>query len=340
MNFFRQDLLRILESCIAGLNPKESLEQSSCFVFDDGSVTTYNGEILCRATVVNDEGSKFICHGAVPAKPLLDTLRKSPDEVLTVVAHDDHISIKGTGRKQKIVLSSDIMLSTHEVEEPSEFVDLPPVFSEALSLVATFAGKDLENYELNCVAIGPRGLQATNRFMAIRYVVASGRKEGAVLLRAASLKPLTGLGLAKASYGQEFVWFETYSGTKVAVRMIIADYPNLSGIFAEETKALVELPCSAADMIGRSVPFVAENANGKIIEISMGNKNLIVEAKNAVGEFYEEKEINYDGPKVTFRVNPESFNHLFRSGAAIEVTSTSLRTRGDGYCLVISAEEI
>lgn len=340
MKFFRQDLLRILESCIAGLNTKESLEQSSCFIFDNGSVTTYNGEILCRSTVVNDEGSKFICHGAVPAKPLLDTLRKSPDEVITVEAHDDHITIKGTGRKQKIVMSSDIMLSTHEVEEPNDFVDLPPVFSEALSLVATFAGKDLESYELNCVAIGPKGLQATNRFTAIRYIVASGRTEGAVLIRAASIKPLTGLGLAKASYGKEFVWFETYAGTKVAVRLIMADYPNLSGIFTEELRTKVDLPASAADMIGRSVPFVAENANGKIIEIRLANKVLTVEAKNAMGEFYEEKEINYEGESVAFRVNPESFNHLFRSGAAIEVTSTSLRTKGDGYCLVISAEEI
>jgi len=340
MKFFRQDLLRILESCIAGLNPKESLEQSSCFAFDDGSVTTYNGEILCRASVVNDEGAKFLCHGAVPAKPLLDTLRKSPDEVVSIEAHDDHISIKGTGRKQKIVMASDIMLSTHEVEEPSEFVDLPPVFSEALALVSTFAGKDLENYELNCVAIGPKGLQSTNRFTAIRYVVGSGRSEGMVLIRAASIKPLTGLGLAKASYGKEFVWFETYSGTKVAVRLIIADYPNLSAIFTEEAKAKVDLPASAADMIGRSVPFVAENANGKIIEIHLGNKNLIVTAKNGMGEFYEEKEITYDGESVAFRVNPESFNHLFRSGASIEVTNTSLRTKGDGYCLVISAEEL
>jgi hypothetical protein len=196
-------------------------------------VTTYNGEILCQAAIQNDEGVAFQCYGAVPAKPLVETLRKSPDEELDIRAEESCITIKGVGRKQRITMSPDVILDISEVERPEGFVDLPPVFSEALLLAAATTTKDDPNFALNCVAITPKGLQSTNKHAALRSLVATGRSAGTVLVRGSSLSNITGLGLAKASYGQEFVWFQTYSGTKVALRLLDSEYPDLTPIFAE-----------------------------------------------------------------------------------------------------------
>lgn len=342
MKFYRQSLLRTLESVSPGLNSKDTLEQSSCFVFTDGEVTTYNSEILCIASVKNDEGELFKCYGAVPAKPLLETLRKSPDEEIEVKAAEDHISIKGTGRKQKIVMSSQILLDTQEVERPSEFADLPPVFSEALTLAASYAAKDADEFALNCVAVSAKGLQATNKLAAIRYAVSTGLAGGTALIRASSAKNIAGLGLATASYGKEFVWFTTYAGTKVALRLLESEYPtaSMTAIFTEPLTTKLELPGSVADIVARTVPFLAENAVGKVVEIHVDTDLLTVRAQNAVGEFVEEKQIVYKGERLAFKVNPESLAGIFRTGSHLEVTPSSLRTKGDGYCLVISAEQI
>jgi len=338
MQFNRQTLLRILESCSAGLNTKDSAEQSSCFVFNEGVVTTYNGEILCQALLCNDEGEKLMCHGALPAKPLVETLRKSPDEILNVVAEESSITIKGTGRKQRLTMSTDVLLDISEVEKPSVFTDLPPVFSEALALAAGITAKKDDNFALNCIAVTPKGLQATNRHQALRYLVATGRDAGTVLVRGESIKPVTGLGLAKASYGTEFVWFQTYSGTRVAVRLLDAEYPNLSEIFSQETVAEFEMPRTVADVVQRAIPFVAENASGKIVDVRLADHVLTVRAQNAYGDFYEEKQVTYAGKPIGFTMNPESLAELLRSNGKIEVTPASLRTKGDGYCLVVSAE--
>ena len=76
MKFFRADLL--------GLSSKDNMEQSSCFVFRNGQVITYNGEICCTSPLTNAEGVPFDCYGAVPAKTLLQTLRKSPDDEIEI----------------------------------------------------------------------------------------------------------------------------------------------------------------------------------------------------------------------------------------------------------------
>ena len=338
MKFDRQSLLRILESCSAGLNTKDSAEQSSCFIIQDGMVTTYNGEILCQAAIQNDEGVAFQCYGAVPAKPLVETLRKSPDEELDIRAEESCITIKGVGRKQRITMSPDVILDISEVERPEGFVDLPPVFSEALLLAAATTTKDDPNFALNCVAITPKGLQSTNKHAALRYLVATGRSAGTVLVRGSSLSNITGLGLAKASYGQEFVWFQTYSGTKVALRLLDSEYPDLTPIFAEPMVTEFELPRTVADIVQRAIPFVAENATGKVVNVRLADNLLVVEAKNAMGEFTEEKPMLYEGQKVSFVVNPTSLAELLRSGGPVQVTPSSLRTQGDGYCLVVSAE--
>lgn len=342
LKFYRQSLLRTLESVAPGLNSKDTLEQSSCFVFNEGEVVTYNSEILCVASIKNDEGEAFQCYGAVPAKPLLETLRKSPDDEIDLKAGDDHISIKGTGRRQKIVMANQILLDTQEVERPDEFQDLPPVFSEALTLAASYACKDADEFALNCVAVSAKGLQATNRLAAIRYAVGTGLAGGTALIRATSAKNITGLGLAKASYGKEFVWFTTYAGTQVALRLLDAEYPTqgLTQIFQEPLTTKLELPGSVADIVARTLPFLGENAAGKVVEIHVDTNLLTVRAQNAVGEFVEEKPISYDGERLAFRVNPESLQGIFRTGSNLEVTPSSLRTKGDGYCLVISAEQI
>jgi hypothetical protein len=62
----REVLLQQLESVQAGLSSREIIEQSSCFVFKDGNVVTFNDEVSCSRPC---ELGSFT--GAVQAAPLL-----------------------------------------------------------------------------------------------------------------------------------------------------------------------------------------------------------------------------------------------------------------------------
>lgn len=337
MRFDRQDLLRTLESCAAGLNTKENMEQSSCYVFLDGTLHTYNGEILCRISVTNAGGEPFPYKCAVPARTLLDTLRKSPDDELDIDLIDSRLTIKGSGRRQNIKVSTDILLETDEVESPGDFVDLPPIFSEALGLVASCAAVDAEPFALNCVDFTPRGMQATNKYQAMRFVVATGATEPHILVRATSCKALNGIGAAAVSYTRDWIHWKTYSGLVISVRRLGEDYPDITPIFTEVKTGELVLPGSLTDVVDRAMAFVLEKKEDQRITLQVRQDNIIVRAESVHGDTEEEKQIVYSGADMDLQVNPSVLSMILKHGAPIAICDSCLRIRGDGFLYAVSA---
>ena len=63
MKINREELLNQLESVLPGLSTREIIEQSSCFVFMNKEVITYNDEISCS------HKSRLDIEGAIVATP-------------------------------------------------------------------------------------------------------------------------------------------------------------------------------------------------------------------------------------------------------------------------------
>ena len=52
----REAFLRTLEAVQPGLDPTGAIEQSSCFIFKDGAVMTFNDEVSCRMDLSLKDG--------------------------------------------------------------------------------------------------------------------------------------------------------------------------------------------------------------------------------------------------------------------------------------------
>src|SRR5262249_14281979 len=130
----REDFLRVLDSVSPGLSSREILvlEQFDRFIFKDGEVITFNGDdVSCRAPSPLD-GS---ITGAVLGKPLLDILRRLPDETVGVEAGKGELLIRGK-KKQAAVRMGEVFLElAADVEAPGKWHKLPPSFGEAVELV-------------------------------------------------------------------------------------------------------------------------------------------------------------------------------------------------------------
>ena len=70
MKATREKLLKEVEAVLPGISQKELIEQSSCIIFKDGKIYTYNDEISCRYY------THLKINGAVSAMPLINILRK------------------------------------------------------------------------------------------------------------------------------------------------------------------------------------------------------------------------------------------------------------------------
>ncbi len=333
MNIDRKDLLRALDSCTPGLSSKENVDQSNCYCFVGGTIKTYNDEILCQ----HETALTFT--GAVPAKPLRELLQKMTEDEIEVTTTTDKIRIKGSRRRSEINMNPDILLPTGTVEEPSEWTEVPPAFSDALGMVAGMVDDDQSNV-FAYVHFCPGWLEATDNHQAIRYGVATGVKSN-VMVRGDSCKALRGMGIASIAETETWVHWKTFSGLQVSVRKDTRVYPDLTEIFAQPKLSRVHIPGSVADILDRASPFMREaGIGGKRAQIVLSEGKLIVRAINGNGWYEEIKDIEYDGEKLQFSADPKHIANALKLGLPCDVTASSLKLKGDAFVYVVSLEEV
>lgn len=334
MQVNRKELLRHLESCAPGLSATETVEQSDCFVFTDGKVFAYNDEVLCQQdTVVN-----FRC--AVPAKPLLETLRKLTEEEIDIEYKNDQLVIRCANVRQiKLNVHAEIIPHYESVDRPGEWKDVPPVFADALAMAADSAAKDSEAFELTCVELSPRGLQATDAFQAIRYKLDCPVTKPTLIKRSAC-SAVNGLGVAALAESEGWLHMKTYTGLQVAVRVYSGNLPDLSDAFKAESKASLRFPPCLLDALQKAAAFLADTGTGKQAQFKLKANKIMVRGQNAAGIYEEVRPVEYDGPAKSFGINPKYVQTLLKHDYPVSLTESALRIRGDSFAYITSTETI
>ena len=130
MKVNREELLKQLESVLPGLSTREIIEQSSCFIFKNKTVSTFNDEIACL------QKSLLKIEGAVQAMPLISILRKLQEEELEIDTNDKNtqLLIKGKRRRVGVRMEQDIVLPVEAVDKPKKWKELPANFADAIAL--------------------------------------------------------------------------------------------------------------------------------------------------------------------------------------------------------------
>ena len=149
MKINRLALLKALEAVKPGLARSLVIEQSTCFVFIDGVVCTFNDEISVSHPVDVD------FEGAVPAKEFYDMITKVKKEELELTVSAGTLLLVGGTAKAGIRLEEEIELPIHELGMPEEddWIDLPDNFCEAVKFCLFSVSKDADKDILKNVFI-------------------------------------------------------------------------------------------------------------------------------------------------------------------------------------------
>ena len=142
----RIKLISRLEQVQPGIALREIVAQSSCYIFQNGRVKTFNEEVFCSCKV---RGFPEDFQGAIQAKPMLEILRKLSEDSLTLSVHTGEIQFEGVRKTVGIRMEQEITLPVNEVEDPGNWRDLPDDFSEGVALVQECAGKDTSTIYVN-----------------------------------------------------------------------------------------------------------------------------------------------------------------------------------------------
>lgn len=299
MKFDRDDLLRKLEAVAPGLAVKEAVEQSSCFVFQDERVTTFNDEVAC--SIECDLGFE----GAVAATPLISLLTKMVEPVIDIQVNPEgcEIIVKGKRRRAGITLEADITLPVGSIEPPKKWATMDDGFADAINVVRYCAGKDANNFHLTCIHMTPDYVEACDNFQMARYPVETGLKQ-ACLVKNDSIKHVVGLGMTEVSETKTWVHYKNPTGLMLSVRRESLDFEDIDEYLATEG-TLTTLPGGLSEAIEKAEIFSGENVEDNAITIELYKDQLRLKGIGASGWYEERKSVKWDAKKLIFSMAPK-----------------------------------
>lgn len=325
----REEFLKQLESVLPGLSTKDIIEQSSCFIFKDGRVHTYNDEIACS------QKSALKIEGAIPATPLISILRKlSEDELEITTGENDTgatLLIKGKRRHAGINMEQDILLPVEAVDKPKKWKNLPANFADAVSIVCPCAGTNETQFILTCVNITSKWIEASDMYHGARYKIKTD-VDKPLLIRRDSLKSIISLGMVKFSETKHWIHFKNSDGLILSCRHWMDDYvsDDLTEILKSKGRPLA-LPKGLRDAVEKAQIFSAENPENSNVIVNLKSGKFKITGQGASGWFTEVKKSKYNGPSLQFTIPPKLLVELVQNYNQCEVSENLLKVSGEKF---------
>jgi len=331
MRINREEFLQQLESALPGLSTREIIEQSSCFIFKNKTIHTYNDEVACT------QKSILKIEGAVQAIPFISILRKLQEKELEIDVNDKHtqLLIKGKHRRTGIRMEQDILLPIETVEKPKRWRDLPTNFADAVSIVQPCAGSNEAQFVMTCIHICPRWMEACDNHQVTRFRIKTDISES-ILIRKESLKHIISLDMSKFSETKHWIHFGNSTGLVLSCRHFVENYPtdDITKILKGTKYKPLALPKGLKEAIEKAEIFSSENVEGSNIIVSLKPTKFKITGKGISGWHTEIKKSKYKGEPLQFTIPAKLLTELVKRYNKCEISSTRLKVMGAKFVYV------
>lgn len=315
----REEFLTRLQSVQAGLSTKEMVAQSSCFIFKRGRVITFNDEVACWG----DSGLPDDFEVAVQAKKILAILELLEEEELEIRFTGKEMRIKGKGLTG-IPLESKISLAVAMVEEPKDWKPLHKDFNHALEVVQYCTGKDENKWQLTCVHVTPKWLEAFDNRQMSRYWLPTDFEQECLIRRKAVIG-IAPLGMTEFSETKNWIHFRNPAKLSVACRREsdCSKFPDLKKIYDVKGEKMM-LPKGLPAMLKKAGLFSMENTASNFVTVRIDREGLLVIGEGDYGWHEDPAEITYTGDPRTFMIDPMLLAEISKNHNECEVTHNRL----------------
>lgn len=328
----RETLLNELESVRAGLSRQEVLEQSTCFIFQDGFVKTYNDEIACQ------QKSILNFTGAVQAEPLLQILRKLTEDEIKITTNDSEFLIEGKRRKASIRMDDKILLPVDRIEHSDNWKNLDEEFGDAVQLVTQVAGTDESQFMLTCLHLTNEFIEASDNYQISRFKILTD-VEQSTLIRKESIKHVVELGVTEFSESENWIHFRNPTGLVLSCRRYTdeaGDFPELDSIL-DFDGIETSLPSSLSEAVDKAEVFSTASTDTNFVTVELKSTGkLRIKGEGNFGWFTETKKVNYSGDNISFRISPKLLSDIAKKHNDCEITDNRLKVESDGFVYVTS----
>jgi hypothetical protein len=319
----REDFLSRLLTVQPGLSQREILEQSSCVVFRNGSIVTYNDEVSCRCA----SGLPKEVTGAVKAKPLLAILQKLEEDEIQVCVTAKGLEIRGKRKGAAIALEAEVLLAVDTVEPPKGWSPLPDDFCKAVELAGQCAGQDQSRFALTCIHLHPDFIEACDNFQLARYTLATGLTSP-VLVRHTSVKPIAQLGMTEFSETDSWLHFRNHAKLILSCRRYLEEYPDLTALL-DVSGAPAALPKGLVEAVDKAEVFTGENPDNNYVRVELRPGELRLRGTGVSGHYWQIFDMPaYRGAALAFLITPKLLAEIVTRHNEVQVTKDRLKVEG------------
>lgn len=325
----RADLLATLARVQPGLATTDQFEQSSSYVFQDGWLATFNGEIACRTKT--DLPTDLV--GAVRAKPLYAALERTPDHDVTITVRGGEFRVHGevSGTRAGVRMESEILLPIEVIGTPDQWYALPDDFGAALRLVGGTVSTNTEEFVTTCVHVHPDWLETCDRYRVTRYEIPTGVSRP-FLVRAKSLKQVVPLDMTRVGEAGEWVHFRNQR-VLFSVRRHLEDFPDMTGFLGFRGTS-VALPKGAEIAAKVAAAFSESGADDDKVTVTLENDTMLIRGDGAFGWAERPLPCTYNGAPLSFRIAPDALVELVKAHDRCEIGPGRLRVDGERWVYI------
>lgn len=331
-NINRTELINTLQSVTAGLAQRtENIEQSMCFVFKDKKVFTFNEEVMCMADC--DIGVE----GAIPSMPLLALLSRMKGETVNVSGKKGVLKVEDGRSKAGIKFDHSISLPVDKVEKPGKWHKLPKEFTEAINLTKDCCSRNDLKFELTCVHIGPKYIEATDNVQCARYNLDMGIKSD-FLIKANAAANLVHAEVTMFSETTNFVHFKSKSGRVLSCRRYLEKFPNYDSVFKPDGVESFKIPPGLSEAVERASIFTgalaSETTDRELVNVDLSKGELSIKGTGTIGWYKETQKIKYKGKDLSFAISPGTLREVARSHTRASLNDQKLVVDGENWRIV------
>lgn len=330
----RETFLSALSAVKSGLAERELIEQSTCVVFQDGHLRTYNDDTSVSAPSGLPEGFS----GAVAADLLLQTLQKVDGDVISVSCPGGEMVFQAGRTTAGFTMEAEVRLPVHVVDRPKKWVKLPEEFCDAVQLVQQCAGKDGTRFVMTCVHVTPEWIEASDELQACRWPMATGFSSPALLKRA-SVRDVQALGVTHVSETENWVHFRSPRGAVLSCRRFVEDYPSddLTPVLSEKGRR-VSLPKGLKDAAEAANVFSSQHSEDNLVRVVIRPNWAEVWGEGVTGWYRRKEPIHWEGDAVSFLISPQLLSEIVNRYNEVELTERVLRVDSVSYVYVACLE--
>jgi DNA polymerase III sliding clamp (beta) subunit (PCNA family) len=326
----RNELLCALEAVKPGLTAQETIEQGTCFIFQNGTVSTNNDKVSISYPIQNLD-----FEGAVKAKELLGILHKFKKDEVELTTNEE-LLVKCGKAKAGLRFHSEIKNPVPGMPA-TKWKKLPEDFLRALAFAMGSCGHDNSKPLLTCVHINQEGfIEGTDGFRIAKTMLDYTLPVKTFLIKAEDAANIIKIGAIKITEAEGLVHFKNTEGTVVTCRTFADDtYVNTSQ-FLKVNGSTFSFPKRTKEILEKAMVFSKrENALLESVEVALSNGSCRIYSESAHGWFEEETALNsYTGEGFTFSIAPYLLKDILSETLSCTISEKLLKFEGENWAYV------